>query len=418
MKQISVATSDDVQHCISENKTTDRLLAFFLYSSIVLPTGSLFGINVKILSLFIFLAGLLLKRKDNVITLTIVKLSPLIFFLLIWIALSITVMNYDIEYLPSQSKDIIVFFLMFYICSIYAGKYCGYEHLIKKITTAIFIVGIMKVMILAFSFATGTPVSVIIRQMGALFGTAIMTFDVESSSISRINFTSDSIIFICLFYLFMKLFREGFTKKDYVVLAVICLSALVSMSRFQWATCALSVMVALFLNLRKKKAFIVVCMMVVFSVSALSLPSVQEMIKTRFDQRVVAASDIERNLQKRAIYAKIDESPILGNGVGYYIPTMIRSYIAKYSYELQIQALVMQFGIIGSLVIMLMILLPLAFTGRGMGVTTFLMYMGLCVVWISGALFNPVLFSSSAGAGMAALHAIGNSGWIKMKRRR
>ncbi|RYA58291.1 hypothetical protein DD598_31005, partial [Enterobacter cloacae complex sp. 2DZ2F16B1] len=163
-------------------------------------------------------------------------------------------MNYDIEYLPSQSKDIIVFFLMFYICSIYAGKYCGYEHLIKKITTAIFIVGIMKVMILAFSFATGTPVSVIIRQMGALFGTAIMTFDVESSSISRINFTSDSIIFICLFYLFMKLFREGFTKKDYVVLAVICLSALVSMSRFQWATCALSVMVALFLNLRKKKA--------------------------------------------------------------------------------------------------------------------------------------------------------------------
>lgn len=403
---------------VNQSVLTDRLLSFFIYSSVVLPTGSLFGINVKILSLLVFIVGLLIKRKSVVITSTIIKITPLTLFLLIWIALSITVMNYDIEYLPSQAKDVFVFFLMFYICSGYAQKCCGYEYLMKKITTAIFLVGIMKVMILIFSFVTGMPVSVIIRQIGALFGTAIMTFDVESSSISRINFTSDSIIFICLFYMFMKLFREGYTKKDYMVLAVICFSALVSMSRFQWATCVLSVMIALFLNLKKKKAFIVICMITVSSIGTLSLPSVQEMIKTRFDQRVVDASDSERDFQKIAIYAKIDASPIIGNGVGYYIPTMIRSYIAKYSYELQIQALVMQFGWLGTTFIMLMILVPLASTRKGMSVATFLMYMAICFVWLSGALFNPILFSSSAGAGMAALYAIGNASWIKMKKQR
>jgi len=392
---------------------TDRLLSFFIYASIVLPTGSIFGVNVKIISMVMLLVGLIVYGKDFILSDLIVKMLPFILFAMFEIMYSTVFLEYDKTYLISQIKDIFVFFLMFYVCVIYAKKICGYERLINIIVKAAFLVGIMKVAILLYSFSTGTPVSYIIKAMGKMFGTSIMSFDVESSSISRINFTSDSILFICIFYLCMKIFRGGFKKVDYLFLSVICFSALLTMSRFQWAACGFSILAAMCINLKKKKSFLILSLFSTISLLSLSLPSVQEMIKTRFDERIVSSSDIERILQRDAIYLAIDKSPVLGNGVGYYIPTMIRSSTAKYSYELQLQALVMQFGIIGTCFIMFMILIPLLIASKGMSILTWCSFISVISIWISGALFNPVLFSSSAGASMAAIFAIGNVYWIK-----
>lgn len=410
--------SDSTNEKISENKVTNKLLAFFIYASIVLPTGSIFGVNIKILSMLIFFLGLLVYKKDYVLTSVLVKMSPFIVFIILEIFYSLVFLNYDDSYLVSQSKDIFVFFLMFYVCVIYAKKICGYERLLDIIIKAAFLVGVMKIVILMYSFASGVPVSYIIRAMGKMFGTSIMSFDVESSSISRINFTSDSILFICIFYLFMKIFRGGVRKIDYFFLLVICFSALLTMSRFQWAACAFSSLAAMLINLKKKKSFLILCFFSIISLVSLSLPSVQEMIKTRFDERIVSSSDIERNLQRDAIYIAIEKAPVMGSGVGYYIPTMIRSTTAKYSYELQIQALVMQFGIIGTLVIMSFILIPLFDSSRRMSIITWGSFISVIIIWISGAFFNPVLFSSSAGASMAAIYGIGNISWIKKVKRK
>ncbi|EPS4612241.1 hypothetical protein Q0L23_25995 [Klebsiella michiganensis] len=410
--------SDSTNEKISENKVTNKLLAFFIYASIVLPTGSIFGVNIKILSMLIFFLGLLVYKKDYVLTSVLVKMSPFIVFIILEIFYSLVFLNYDDSYLVSQSKDIFVFFLMFYVCVIYAKKICGYERLLDIIIKAAFLVGVMKIVILMYSFASGVPVSYIIRAMGKMFGTSIMSFDVESSSISRINFTSDSILFICIFYLFMKIFRGGVRKIDYFFLLVICFSALLTMSRFQWAACAFSSLAAMLINLKKKKSFLILCFFSIISLISLSLPSVQEMIKTRFDERIVSSSDIERNLQRDAIYIAIEKAPVMGSGVGYYIPTMIRSTTAKYSYELQIQALVMQFGIIGTLVIMSFILIPLFDSSRRMSIITWGSFISVIIIWISGAFFNPVLFSSSAGASMAAIYGIGNISWIKKVKRK
>lgn len=392
---------------------TDKLLSFFIYASIVLPTGSIFGINVKIISMVILLMGLIVYNKDFILSNLLIKMLPFIVFAMFEVMYSTVFLDYDKTYLISQIKDIFVFFLMFYVCVIYAKKICGYERLIDVIVKAAFLVGVMKIAILLYSFVSGIPVSYLIKAMGKMFGTSIMSFDVESSSISRINFTSDSILFICIFYLFMKIFRGGIKKIDYLFLSVICFSALLTMSRFQWAACGFSALAAMFINLKKKKSFLILCLFSTISLLSLSLPSVQEMIKTRFDERIVSSSDVERVLQRDAIYLAIDKSPVLGNGVGYYIPTMIRSTTAKYSYELQLQALVMQFGILGTSVIMLMVLIPLLYSSKKMSTLTWFSFISVISIWISGALFNPVLFSSSAGASMAAIFAIGNISWIK-----
>ena len=49
---------------------------------------------------------------------------------------------------------------------------------------------------------------------------------------------------------------------------------------------------------------------------------------------------------------------MLGKGLGYYMPEYIRGYDAKYSYELQIPALVMQIGYAGVLLLFILIITP------------------------------------------------------------
>ncbi|WP_369789084.1 O-antigen ligase family protein [Rouxiella sp. WC2420] len=391
----------------------DYLLSIFLYISIVLPSGSILGINVKIISLLLFFLGLLLLRHGVIIPKIIMSLVPIFVFLFLELTLSLFFLQYDDSYMIAQAKDIFVFFLMFYVCIIFAENRNGLESLMDKITSSIFVVGIIKILILVYSFVTGIQISTVIQKIADIYNVSIMSFDVEDSSISRINFTSDSIIFICIFYLFMKMFRGKFSKKDILYLMVICFSALITMSRFQWATCLASILFAVLINVRKKKSFIVMVLVCAAAVFSLSFQSVQEMITTRFDQKLVSSSDGARDLQRVGIEKKIDQSPILGNGIGYYIPDVIRSSDAKYSYELQLLALIMQLGMIGFLAVMIMILLPLLKAALGMSIITYCCFTIMTFVWISGALFNPILFSSSAGAAMAALYAIAKIPWMQ-----
>ncbi|MGL5885288.1 MAG: hypothetical protein ACRCY2_04620 [Bombilactobacillus sp.] len=392
-----------------------RFLNIFLYASIVLPTGTMLGINFKILTLLLFIVGLALSKDSAVLSKMIISMTPVAMFLVAELGLSFTVFNYDSSYSLVQAKDIFVFFLMFYVCTVYAEKRCGFEYLIKIITKAVFIVGLIKLLIIMYSTLRGVPVSVVIKQISLFFNVDIMSFDVENSAISRINFTSDSIIAISVFYMIMRMFRDKFTKKDIVFLFVILFSALITMSRFQWASCAIAIVSAVVININKKKSFLILFFMVSSALLSLSTNSVQEMISTRFDDRLITSSDEVRDLQKTRIYDVIDKSPIIGSGMGYYIPDFIRSSTAKYSYELQLQALVMQIGFLGISITMLMIFTPLLLACRGMGLITFMCFTTMVIIWISGALFNPILFSSSAGAAMAALYSIAKMPWMRRR---
>lgn len=184
------------------------------------------------------------------------------------------------------------------------------------------------------------------------------------------------------------------------------------MSIFQWAACILSMFAAIFLNLSIKKSFFVLLFLTIISFATLSFQSTQELISTRFDQRIISSSDIERYVQKQEFLEEIDKAPILGNGLGYYIPDVIRSTDTKYSYELHFPALVMQLGIVGFLIIMFMIILPLFSPLLVSSFVTKVFFILMIFVWLAGAMFNPILFSSSAGITMAFFNIISRLSWI------
>ncbi|QNX60679.1 O-antigen ligase family protein [Acinetobacter seifertii] len=328
---------------------------------------------------------------------------------------SFIIFKFDDSFVLSQAKDILVFFLMFYILTQYANFENKYEFIANTIIKALYYIGLIKVIILLYAFYVGLPVSFVILSLSEFFNTPIMTYDVENTYISRINFTSDLIIPISIFYMLMKFYRKGFSKFEAFMTLIILFSAFITMSRFQWAFSIVAIVFSIMMNVNNRKSFITLISISFISFISLTFQSVQEVLFARFDTKLVNASDMERVIQRQEIEKAISDAPLLGNGIGYYIPNLIRSDIAKYSYELQLHSLIMQLGLFGFVFIFFMILIPLISSAKYMSVNMFVCYFSLILIWISSALFNPMLFSSSAGISMALFYIISKISWFGNK---
>lgn len=390
-------------------------LRFFLMVSIILPAGSIYGVPVKILSLVILLFMMAIYKKGILLPRMIFFNMGIIIFLMVEVTYSYYSSLVPFNLIISQAKDIFIYFLMFTLCLSFSGLKDIHKYLMDTIVISLSIVGFFKLLIIISSIITGVSVSVIVKSISDIFSVALMTYDLDDSSIARINMPSDSLLLVPIYYLVTGFFSGGYRRKDFINFILIIFSVLITMSRYQWATTGLAVTLAILSNLKSKKIILVSLCIVLFSFSILSIDSVQEAIKFRFDSQTVSASDSVRLLQEMKINNAISTHPLLGNGMGYYIPDLIRSTLTLYAYELQIPALVMQLGYFGASVIILMTILPILVASLTNKFSKMVSVWILMAAWLLSAFFNPVLFSSSGGAGLIALYALCKSGDEKLK---
>lgn len=394
------------------------LLNLFLYTSIILPAGSAFGVNFKFITLALLLGSLLLLRDGTILVRMAMFLLPIIILLISELIYTLLIHTYDYSLALLQSKDIFVFFMMFCVCTAFSKENKLYQNIINAVNNSMVIVGLLKLVIILYAFVKGMTVSSVINTLSIIFNVDLMTFDIADTSLARINFPSDSILIISIFYMATKIFREGLTKKDIIIIGIMLFSALITMSRFQWASTGVALMLAITMNMRKKKSIVILLSLMLMVLGAASTQSVQDIVSARFDEKTVNASDGVRDIQQKKIIEHIENAPYLGNGIGYYIPDFVRSSITKYAYELQIPALIMQIGFIGTGVVILMTLAPLIYSARQMSIVDFSCYMAIVVIWLLAAFFNPSLFSSSGGAAMAALYSLAQLPVMQSKYKR
>ncbi|EIW8489772.1 hypothetical protein DV722_26080, partial [Klebsiella pneumoniae] len=269
--------------------------------------------------------------------------------------------------------------------------------------------GVFKFLIFAYSIASGVSVSTVVKGISAFFNTSLMTMSNEDVVISRINFMSDYILPVAI-YLKTKEFvskKTGFIGG--VIVLVLLYSIMISMSRFLWMMGLISFMIAILGNITKKKSIYIILIATIGSVYLLSLQSVQDVIEFRISSKGVTESDSIRDYQKLAISKAFENAPILGNGLGYFVPNLIRSETARYSYELQIQALYMQVGIIGASSLLLIIVITLLWQARVLSFREKLLFIILVSAWMSGGFFNPVIFSSTGGVAFLLLYTTPNA---------
>ncbi|STW42334.1 Lipid A core - O-antigen ligase and related enzymes [Klebsiella variicola] len=382
------------------------VLITFLSICIILPTGSVFDINVKFIFLFLLvILSFFVDNGSGVIRCIKGMLIPVLFLVLFLLISEISSTKNNEALL--QTKDILTFFFMTTIAYSFIRKNDNSEEFISKvIINNLVFLSALKILIFMYAQVTGISVTQIMSIISDIFNTKLMTLDSDDIAISRISFMSDYVLPIAIYILTKEIVNSRITLFKTITLILLVLSIILSLSRFLWVIGATSIALALMHEIKKSKSIFIVAIAVMLMLYALTLPSVQEAINFRFNSNDSDLSDLARQLQYNAIIDSIGKYPLLGQGLGYYLPTLIRSSAAKYSYELQIPALAMQVGLIGTLLFFSIIFAKLYKSALNLNLYDKCIYLISIILWLIGGFFNPVIISSSGGIAFLLLYAL------------
>jgi hypothetical protein len=206
--------------------------------------------------------------------------------------------------------------------------------------------------------------------------------------------------FILLFVLQSEYLGIRLTRRMKIFYIVVSLfSIFLAFSRFLWFVYAISFILYLMtLPLsRIAKSITIGGITLAACIGIVGTDYLTTSIQQRFFSKANYYSDQERVKQFQALIAEHDEAPFLGKGLGSFSPELIRDKQIKHSYELQWVAFLMQFGLLG----VILMLIPLAII-----VFRFFQYpltrvstgfLSLFILWILSGLTNPYLISLQSG---------------------
>jgi O-antigen ligase len=386
---------------------------FIVYVAVllILPTGSILGINIKILlfavvsMLMIRLQGLRGFRRSQ----SFFFVLALIGLLMIWAVMGMA-RGYQAKMVLFQFRDIAVtIFGSWLIVAYAAGERI---HGLRFLQTVLYSVGftsLLKCAMLAYSLKTGTPVSDLNTTINNSFHIQLMTIDFDSleTTLGRIQFVSDSVLPICIFVLQARRREIGIPGWiALIMMPLYILSIGISFSRYGWAYALLALAVGGIVSKRDRLHPIYIAMGSV--VVAMNFGTFLLLWQLRFSKEVAGLSDIDRLLQRVALIDFFHEAPFFGHGLGSYTTAVIRSNDLPYSYENQWLALMGQIGIVG--VILLLVSLAVCFRslywppiGRSRYQVALLLIM---IAWLVGGVFNPFLISSTASVAYGILFVL------------
>ncbi len=392
---------------------TSALFLVLLFLVVSLPTGSIFGLNVKAIALGAFVVALvlyLIAGHDGLSNSEIVSLTLVGASLCFWSLVSVLNGQGDTSEIFYQLRDVASAIIIAWlsIFSIRTGLVRA-ESLITTVIYGVFFLSALKFFLLIAMFAYNIdPVQATQSVFGQL---SLVSGDIVFGLI-RIEFSADILGAFALFALLARSVsgvRLG-RFSTVIILAVVLGSGFIAFSRYIWLLYVVGILSAMIVE-RSWKIMTLTAIILVASYFFYN-NVFNTILEARFVSSETDISDIDRFEQFRALVGEIKSRPIFGKGLGTHINTNVRSEVHKYSYELQWPGLLMQFGIVG----MAGILLLLAASARDLVAARhpakpwiFLLFL----LWLLASWTNPYLTSSFAGAAfglfMAIFHRIKNS---------
>lgn len=270
----------------------------------------------------------------------------------------------------------------------------------ETIKICFLLISVCKIIILLYSLVTGLGLNAIIKNITQVWGIQMMTLTTENSVIGRIQIPIDSVVPYFLYFYTKESFKikKGILVK--LLFSLLCFSMLLTFSRMIWAQTVFLIIMSLAIEFDLKNKIKIILISSLSMVILYFLTPVGDIVTTILYSRVGNsninnASDIERQLQDTGLWIKIYESPIFGHGLGYYIPTLIRSSDAKYLYESQTLSVIMDVGFLGTAVLLLLILFSYIISENK--ITNILWPVVFLLFWLLCGSYNPYLFGASGG---------------------
>lgn len=167
------------------------------------------------------------------------------------------------------------------------------------------------------------------------------------------------------------------------------------------------------LTLRPKpfiKVGAVLALACIAAIFAIGPDKVERIVHRRLFSLNSFHSDATRVKQANALLEAYQETPIIGKGIGGYVPNHIRDIVLLHSYEVQWMAFLMQFGLFG----LLLLLAPLIFIGWRLIEAPFsrvrYSFLGAFILWLLSGFTNPFLISLTSGI-IYALFCLASEVW-------
>ncbi len=312
-------------------------------------------------------------------------------------------MGNDLDQIVGESRDIILS-LTVAIFLISASKDSINNRVCYNTVKVFFIiVALAKILLLLFSIATGQNLGVLIESISKIWDLQMMTLGVDNSALGRIQIPIDSVVPYFLYFYTKEVFESKKSKMGLVFFAMICFSMLLTYSRLMWAQSIIFIGVSIVVEMKLQAklklffSFFVIGLVVVY-LTPLG-DSISNVVSSRFgsgSQNLNDASDIVRIMQNQALWTSVQQTPLFGHGIGYYIPNALRSGgSTKYLYESQTLSMVMTLGYIGATAyVLLIVTILILFENKNtlpLGCLFFLFF------WALSGSYNPYLFGASGG---------------------
>jgi O-antigen ligase len=210
--------------------------------------------------------------------------------------------------------------------------------------------GLFKLFIIGWVLFGGGSYDTAMELIKTVTNHTVMGMNI-SEGVSRLQFGNDFAgPFILCFLVFSEDYKIKFSPvQKWSMVLIIVFSIFISFSRYLWAVLLVIGLLAVlrFLLINPKSAL--VCFFLLCSLAPVAFTSdfAQTVIEVRFNSSTATDGDDMRVEQRRALLGQFSKAPLLGNGFGSSVETMVRNEDALYSYETQWYALLMQVGLAG-----------------------------------------------------------------------
>lgn len=381
----------------------------FIFISLVLPSGRIGPVNVKLIflilvTIMIFLSDV--KVSSNyLITTLCMSISAAV-----WLAIGIG----DLESITmpiAQLKAIGVTMLIPMITYVMLGNrmLCP-KNIYMTIIYAVVFIGMAKLLLLLYAAIMHVDFIGLTQSIARYFNTEIMTMPINGF-FYRFEMPSDLAGPIAIYVLLLGNsfgLDSYFSKRFlYPMSLLIIFTDFISYSRYIWADLIVAITFACPYS-RVARQYIVSFGLLAGLIIVLDHAWIQSII-SRFSSNATVISDNIRLEELPVLLKQFEIHPIFGDGLGSYAPTFVRDQHEKFSYELQWVALLMQIGILGVagvIVLLTLVARPFLFSPFTKKKVTLLM---MFIIWGCSGFFNPYLTSSAAGAIFSFFVAVGYS---------
>jgi hypothetical protein len=375
------------------------LLQFILMIAVCLPTGSIFGLNVKIpvfAIFFVIFAFYLATHSSKWLrTSDLMFLGCFVAGLCFWALVAIFHGQSQTSQIFLQLKDISSTVVLAWLCIFFVRhSLLRPEDIVKPLLYGTVALAAMKLLLVAVTI--GRQVDPI-QLLSNIFGEEALVGGSIAFGLTRIEFSSDIISSFALFVILcpsVSGIRLGRVTK-FCAVAVLLASGLLAFARYIWFLEFVAIIAALVIERQLKLLAIAVVALVPFTL--VYYEALKPVVEARFFSDQVSDSDLIRIEQSKALLNAIQSRPIIGKGLGTHVNEVIRNQENQYSYELQWMSLSMQFGIVGIAAIILLI----AASARDLLLSHHPAKPWMVLLfslWLLSGWTNPHLTSSFAGA--------------------